>query len=97
MSEHDGTPAHLQQLDAAEVAAVVAKLRTIELGYGAKMEIDAFAETRTIHDGRRLFNLLQYAATPPNMPEFAATISSASDDLWVMLAMVDLVVMVNDG
>ena len=58
--DDDGTPAHLAQLDKTLVDVLVAKLKPMPLGYGGRLELNAFAETRTIHDGRRVLNLLRY-------------------------------------
>ena len=83
--EDDGTPAHLRQLDAVVVDLILANLRTIDLGYGTKLEIDAFAQTRTIHDGRRVLYLLRFDAAKATFPEYAEMIAAAIDELETIL------------
>jgi hypothetical protein len=58
--DDDETPAHLRQLDARAVHNLVSKLATLPLGFTFKAERDAFAETRTIHDARRLLKYMQH-------------------------------------
>ena len=83
MPEHyDWTPAHLRQLDKTLVDALVAKLKGVALGYGSWLEIEAFAETRTIHDGRRLLALLSFIVNQRETHSAAAAVmSSAIADL----------------
>jgi hypothetical protein len=56
-------PDHLQQLPEDEVARVVRIIRSDvpHMPYGLGLELDAFAETRTRHDARRLMNALRHA------------------------------------
>lgn len=83
--DDDGTPAHLRQLDKTLVDAVVAKLKPMPLGFGGRLELNAFAETRAIHDGRRLLNLLRYMVGIIISADVASVMSSAIADLELML------------
>ena len=83
--EDDGTPSHLKQLDEALVAGVVAKLKAMPLGYGGRLELNAFAETRTIHDGRRLLNLLRFMVDQPDHAAMASAIVPVIAELEAML------------
>jgi hypothetical protein len=56
-------PDHLRQLPEADVAAVVAVVisELPHMPYGLGQELQAFAESRTVHDARRLANALRHA------------------------------------
>jgi hypothetical protein len=58
-----GPPDHLRQLDEEDVAAVVAiiisEMPTMPHTLG--LELRAFAESRTVHDARRVANALRHA------------------------------------
>ena len=85
MQEDDETPGHLVQLDKTLVAAFVARLSPVPLGHVARLELDALAETRTIHDGRRLLKLLRYMIEQPDRAAVASVMSAAIADLELML------------
>jgi hypothetical protein len=65
------TPDHLRQLPADDVARVVSIIRSevprAVMSYGLALEVEAFAETRTVHDGRRLANALRHAYGRPGL------------------------------
>jgi hypothetical protein len=56
----DDMPDHLRPIEpAAAVYKVTQELRRFTVGqYGLLLELQAFEETRTVHDGRRLANAL---------------------------------------
>lgn len=56
----DDAPDHLRRVGpAAAVYELTQALRSVTVGqYGLLLELEAFEETRTVHDGRRLANAL---------------------------------------
>ena len=58
--DFDPTLPHLVQLDADLVGGIADKCKPLRsTGRILSMELDAFIETRTVHDGRRLRRLLE--------------------------------------
>jgi hypothetical protein len=62
-------PDHLRQLPEDAVAGVVAIIisELPHMPYGLGLELRAFAESRTIHDARRLANALRHCEGRPGL------------------------------
>jgi hypothetical protein len=67
----DGPPDHLRQLPESVVghlaAAVLSEFPVLHFGLG--LELRAFIETRTVHDGRRLANALRHYYGRPGLAQ----------------------------
>lgn len=67
----DGPPAHLRQLPESVVghlAAIVLSEFPV-LHFTLRLELRAFIETRTVHDGRRLANALRHYYGRPGLAQ----------------------------
>jgi hypothetical protein len=62
-------PDHLRQVEpAAAVYDVCQAIRRASVAqYGVLLELQAFEETRTVHDGRRLANALRHVIDRPDL------------------------------
>lgn len=65
----DDAPEHLRPIEpAAKVYELTQALRVHTVGqYGLLLELEAFEESRTVHDGRRLANALRHVIDRPDL------------------------------
>jgi hypothetical protein len=79
---HDLPPPHLRQLDRDTTAGIVAGLLRIygeAMPYGLALEVQAFAESRTVHDAGRIATALRGAYAMPALADMVeASIAEAA-------------------
>jgi hypothetical protein len=68
---------HLRQLPAQTVAGIVSGIITVygdRMPYGLALEVHVFAESKTLHDARRVANALRGAY---GMPDLSAMVEAS--------------------